>query len=301
MTIRNLENLPLLVSFRAIAEEGSIVAAATRLGVTQSAVSKHLARLRAWLGDPLFVRTSDGMQPTPRAIAIKDQVDAILGGAEGLTQTEAPDPGSFTGTFTLSTTDEVLSTLLPTLVTRMGEAAPDLRLKTMPLQTDYSLHGLETGAVNLLIAVNWHAPEALRQSRLFEDRFVVAMRADNPLAPGDLTLENFAAARHILVAPLGHSQGAIDKPLSDLGLSRQIVASVPAFGLITPDLLGKSGVVTLPARVAQRLAFSDGLILKEPPLTTPSIVYHALWHPRFDREPRLRWMLSLISAALKAG
>lgn len=298
MTDRNLENVHLLPAFRAIMEEGSVVSAADRLGLTQSAVSKHLSRLREWFDDPLFVRTSSGMQPTPRAIELASSVDALLSGAATLTNQSVVDPSTFTGTFALSSTDEVLCRIMPRLLTRLAVAAPDMRLTAIPLAPDYSLHGLEAGAVNLLIAVNWHAPDMLRQTRLFEDRFVVAMHARNPLANTKLTPEIYAAARHILVAPLGMEAGAVDAVLTRRGLARKVIASVPSFGLVTPELLGADAIVTLPERVALRLKTMGEISISELPMASPSIVYHALWHPRFDREPRLRWMRNQIQAVL---
>ena len=297
----NLDNLPLLASFRAIAEEGSVVAAADRLGVTQSAVSKHLARLREWLDDPLFVRTSAGMVPTPRAVEIAATVEDILSGVDALAERPAPDPATFLGTFTLSSTDEVLWTILPGLLQRLADEAPEMRLTAIPLSPDYSLHSLETGTVNLLIGVNWHAPEVLRQTRLMQDRFVVVMRRDNPLAGTTLTPGSYAGARHLLVAPLGMSTGAIDPFLVEHGLARRIVASVPNFTLVTAALLGNDRVVTLPERVAQRLSRRNAdILVTDLPVASPPIVYHALWHPRFDREPRLRWMRTLVADELSA-
>ncbi|MBY8978337.1 LysR family transcriptional regulator [Rhodobacteraceae bacterium NNCM2] len=298
MTKRNLDSLHLLPSFRAIMEEGSVVAAADRLGLTQSAVSKHLSRLREWFGDPLFVRTSSGMQPTPRAIELASGIDALLTEAEALTDQPVVSPASFTGTFTLSSTDEVLCRILPRLLPRLAEAAPDLRLTAVHLAPDYSLHGLETGSVNLLVTVNWHAPDMLRQARLFQDRFVVAMHVGNPLTGTLMTPEVYAAARHVLVAPLGMGAGVIDEVLARQGLTRRVVASVPGFSNVTPELLGTNAIVTLPERVALRLAASGEIVLAELPVSSPPIVYHALWHPRYDREPRLRWMRGEIQRVL---
>lgn len=298
MTNRNLENLHLLPAFKAILEEGSVVDAARRLDLTQSAVSKHLARLREWFDDPLFVRTRDGMMPTPRATELAAGIGALLADADRLTAQQTVDPATFEGTFTLSATDEVLCRILPPLLAKLEAQAPNLRLITVPLAPDYSLHELETGAVNLLVAVNWHAPEVLRQGRLMQDRFVVAMHVDNPLAQGPLTLADYADARHILVAPLGMETGTVDALLAPRGLQRRVIASVPVFGLVTPDLLGPKTLVTLPERVALRMAETQKAVITDLPLPAPPITYHALWHPRFDREPRLRWVRAAVQAAL---
>jgi len=298
MTIRNIEHLPLMASFQAILEEGSVVAAARSLGVTQSAVSKHLARLRDWLGDPLFVRTDGGMRPTPRALELQPRIEAILDQAARLTDTDPPRPESFDGTFTLSATDTILAQLVPGLVDRFSREAPALRLTTLPLATDYSRHALETGAVDMVVAVTWHAPDQLRQRLLFSDRLVLVVHRDHPLAAGEITVAGYAAAEHVIVAPLGQQQGGLDPVLAGLGHRRRLVATVPYFGLMTAELIGRVRVATVPHRVAQPLCRSGDLVIRPLPIPTPPLDYFALWHPRFDREPRRRWVLEQIDGIL---
>lgn len=298
MTIRNIDNLPLLTSFKAILESGSVIDAAETLGLTQSAVSKHLARLRDWLDDPLFVRTSAGLQPTPRALSVRDQVETILRATDKLMADDTPKPSTFAGEFRISATDQVLSRLLPTLVGEIAEAAPKLRLTALPLAPDYSMRDLETGAVNLLIAVNWHAPDQLKQRRLYSDRFVCLMHSSHPLADSALTIEGYAGARHILVAPLGMTEGALDAALAERGLSRKIIATVPSFSLMTTELIGRDRLATMPLRVARELANNADIRIRELPLRAPSIDYFLLWHPRFDREPRLVWIRQCVERIL---
>ena len=289
MPDRNIENLPLLESLAAVLDAGSVGGAAVALGVTQSAVSKHLTRLRAWLDDPLFVRTTSGMEPTPRALAAREQLDVILGAARALESPRPPTPAGFTGELRIVATDEVLGRLVPTLLERIEREAPGLRLTTLPLTPSYSMASLETGAVSLVVAVNWHAPEALKQRHLFADEFACLMHADHPLARGRLTAKRYAAAHHVLAAPLGRSRGLIDRQLADRGLARKIVASVPEFSLVTRELIGKTRVATLPRRVAEERARRVDLVIRRLPFETPRIDYFVFWHPRFDREPRITW------------
>ena len=289
-TAHKLEYLPLLLSLKAVVDEGSVVQAADKLGITQSAVSKHLAKLRHWLGDPLFVRTSSGLQPTPRALAAQEPINAVLHAADQLLEVATVTPASFTGEFRISATDEVLGRLLPELLERVTAEAPRLRLTTLPLAVDYSLHDLETGRVDLLIAVNWHAPESLKQRRAFSDRFVCLMHKDHELVPQKLTAKRYAGARHVLVAPLAMTRGVLDAVLAEQGLTRQIVASVPSFALLTPKLLGKTCVATVPLQVAREVADGAPMVVRELPFRSPPIDYYVLWHPRFDQDPRLGWV-----------
>ncbi|MDJ0758249.1 MAG: LysR family transcriptional regulator [Woeseiaceae bacterium] len=297
MSSRNLKRLPLLEAFDAIMTRGSLVAAADAMNVTQSAVSKQLAQLREWLGDDLFVRTSDGMQPTPRALALRERIESLLEQAASLAREGSIQPADFTGEFVLSATDEVLDRLVPDLVGRLADEAPQLRLITIPIARDYSARQLEAGQVNLLVAVNWHAPDQLKQKRLGSDSFVCLMREDNPLADRNLTLKRYIDATHVLVAPLGYAEGVVDVELKQMGVERHVCASVPAFSMINESVLGGSRITTIPSRVAQRLADNGPFVVKRAPLKLPSTDYYALWHPRFTADPRLRWMLELVTAS----
>ncbi len=297
MSIRNIRKLPLLETFHGIMTRGTLVAAADSMNVTQSAVSKQLAQLREWLDDDLFVRTSDGMQPTPRALALRERVESILEEAAELASEGRMMPSEFSGQFVISATDEILEHLVPILINRLAEEAPGLRLVTLPIVRDYSVRELESGQVNLLVAVNWHAPDLLKQKKLGTDHFVCVMHEDHPLAGENLTLRRYADATHVLVAPLGYEQGVVDLELERLDMSRYVCASVSAFNLINEDVLGNSRIATLPSRVAGRLADNGPFVIKRVPLSLPVTDYYALWHPRFSAEPRFRWVLEAVTRA----
>ncbi len=294
----NVERLPLLRTFKAILEEGSVVGASMTLGVTQSAVSKHLSHLRLWLADELFVRTADGMQPTPRALELHDRIALILDQADQLTNVPKGEPKDFQGDFAISATDEILLRILPKLVEKTAKEAPNLRVATLPLHNDYSLSQLERGKVNLVIAVNWHSPEQLKQRRLFRDHFVCIMRKDHPYAGQKLTLGKYVEAAHVLVAPLGFRLGAIDHALTPLGYTRRLVVSVPSFSMITPDLLSDDKITTVPSRTLGEMQSSEDFVVKKLPFEMPMIDYYALWHPRFDKEPKTLWVKDLIGNIL---
>ncbi len=298
MTYWNTENLALLPAFKAILERRGVSGAARVLGVSQSAVSKQLARLRVWLDDDLFVRSADGMQPTPRALELLPRVEAILAEASALTSAEPVSPTTFGGETVIATTDEIRTPLAPLLLDRIAGASPRLRLTFIPLDPAYSIRGLEAGRVDLVISVNWHAPDQLLQQRLFQDRFVCVMGRKHPLADGALTLEAFAAATHVMVAPLGMTHGVIDTALNRHGLARFVCLSVPDFALVTGDLLGDRRIATLPSRVADQLSKRDGVVVRELPLEAPKVDYYLLWHQRFDRDPRSLWIREQVAAAI---
>ena len=308
MTIWNIPGDPfiLLSTFQALFEHRSVVRAAEALGVTQSAVSKHLSKLRQWFNDDLFLRTSEGMQPTLKAISIRDNVQSILRGIESLSEDTVLEPSMLRGEFVLSTTDEVRRQLLPPLLKKIEEEAPLLRLTLIPLSSDYAYPYLETGRVQLVISVNWHAPSALIQKQLWQDSFVCVLANKNKLADKALSLEDYTRASHLLVAPLGQAHGYIDDLLlAQQQTRRNIRLSLPNFCEVTPELLGAENLVTLPLSVAKTLASDSRLCIKELPLEVPSFAYYMFWHQRFTHHPLNVWMrdniLAIVNQSHGAG
>ncbi|MBT8460215.1 MAG: LysR family transcriptional regulator [Boseongicola sp.] len=288
-----------LQAFAAIYDENSVVRAAQTLGVSQSGVSKQLARLRDHFDDDLFVKTADGMLPTPRAISIEARIRHILEEIDALDGHSRLQPDAFSGTFRIMATDEILKRLMPALDQRLSADAPDLRLTTVPLSNDYGARDLETGQINMVIAVNWHAREHFRQRLLFRDQFKCVMHREHPQADGPLTAESYCETDHVLVAPLGHDSSMIDRMLGERGLNRRITRSVGSFSLLTSELLRSDRMVTVPSAVAQGLLDDGNLRVLDPPFMLPSIDYFALWHPRFQRDERVTWMLDAVLECLR--
>ncbi|SDZ54827.1 transcriptional regulator, LysR family [Jannaschia faecimaris] len=296
MTNRNMSILPLLATFQALLDHGGVSEAARALGVTQSAVSKHLAKLRIAYGDELFIRSPDGMRPTPHATWMSGRVANILAEASALSDVRAFDPKSFQGSMTFSTTDEICGLLVPGLLQIIEREAPQQRVTFLPLQPNYALQQLETGQIDLVISVNWHAPDGLKQSRLTSDSFVCLMGVDHPLAKGQFNTSDFANTQHVMVAPLGLQHGHIDEALAHLDLRRFVRLSVPYFSQITPQILGDTRVVTLPSHVARSIChqYHGALQIHPLPFEVPEFSYFAMWHTRFDKDPRHIWLRGML-------
>ncbi len=301
MTYRNIagERFQLLSTFKAILDQGNVVKAAEVQGMTQSAASKHLQKLRVWFNDELFARTTQGMEPTPKALSIIDQVETILHEMAQLTTSSHFDPAELQGNFTLSITDDISQCILSRLLIQLGKQAPKLRLSVVRWESDYSIQQLETGRVNLVISVNWNAPKQLMQKYLCGDRSVCLMSKSHPLADKILTLDDYANARHIMVAPLGKEQGYVDDLLHQQGHKRFVHLSVPDFSGISYDLLGDQSIVTLPHRVAENLAASAPFVIKPLPFDAPNINYYMFWHRRFNRDNTTAWIRDLVQTVLK--
>jgi len=296
MSIRNVsgERFALLATFKAIYENGGISSAAKVQGITQSAVSKHLQKLREWFKDELFVRTAAGMEPTEKSISLIERVEHILQEVAILSEGSHFDPSQLSGVFTIATTSEVSQRLTPGLLDKLRKLAPRLRITLINLANDYSIRELESGQVGLVISVNWHAPEQLMQKRLFSDRFVCLMHKEHPLSKRKLTIDAYAKATHIMVAPLGKERGYIDEQLSERGLHRQVRLSVPDFSQLETHLLQGEHIVTLPHRVATEMRKKDTLTIKQLPFDVPGFDYYLFWHRRFSKENTNRWMRELV-------
>ena len=303
MTIKNVagEPIQLLSTFKAIYENGSINAAANVRGITQSAVSKHLQKLRVWFDDDLFSRTNDGMEPTAKAISLIDRIEHILYEMNVLLEEETFNPQSLSGTLTIATTSEISHKLTPALVKLLCKQSPDLRITIVHLSPDYFLRELESGKVDFVISVNWHAPDQLMQKRLFSDEFVCVMSQSNPLSQQDeIALEDYLAAPHIMVAPLGMDKGFIDNILLKRGLKRKIRLSVPDFQQLDGRLLGQEHIVSLPTQVAKSFAKQSRqkVVLKPLPMKVPCVDYYLFWHRRFHNGRLNQWMRAAIQSIL---
>ncbi len=300
MTIRNIngERFTLLATFKAIYENGGISSAADVQGITQSAVSKHLQKLREWFKDELFVRATGRMEPTEKAVSLIERVEHILQEVAILSETSDFDPAVLSGVFTIATTSEVSQRLTPGLLKKLSKLAPHLRITIINLANDYSIRELESGKVDLVISVNWHAPEQLIQKRLYNDRFVCLMHKQHPLAKRKLTLETYAKAMHVMVAPLGKDRGFIDEQLTQRGLRRHVRLSVPDFSQLEAHLLRGEHIVTLPHRVALDLRKKDELMIKQLPFEVPGFDYYMFWHRRFSNQSANRWVRKIVVGLL---
>ena len=288
------EQLKLLYAFKLLFEEGSVVKAASRQNMTQSAVSKQLKKLREWFDDELFVRTAAGMEPTEKAVQVIQQVQSIVAMLDDLDNARSFLPTQLSDPICIETTDEISRRLCPPLLRALDVQAPNVALTIKRLNQKYSLSDLESGKVDVVISVNWHAPEQLIQKRLCSDQFVVLMSKDHPLALKRLSVTDYANAQHLLVAPLGMRRGYIDEVLEQRGYKRNVRLSVPSFSEVTSDLLDAGYIVTLPNQVALTLAKGSTVTIQSLPFELPMFNYYLFWHRRFNNNQRNVWIRELI-------
>ncbi len=287
-------DLNLLVALDALLAEGSVVGAARRLGLSASAMSRTLARLRAATGDPLLVRAGRGLVPTPRAAMLRDRVQHVVEEARAVLRLEAGlDLATLDRTFTIRANEGFLEQSAACLVVAVTAAAPGVRLRFAP-KPDKDVQPLRQGLVDLDIGVLGETGPEVRVQALFRDRFIV-VRAGHALAAGDVTPERYAACGHVVTSRRGRTVGPVDEALAALGLARVAVAVVPGFPAALAIARASDLVALVPER--QTAAARGGMHGFPLPVQTEAITVSQMWHPRLDADPAHRWMRGLVFAA----
>jgi DNA-binding transcriptional LysR family regulator len=296
-------DLNLLVAFDALARERSVTAAARRLGVTQSAVSHALRRLRGLLGDELFVRGQGGMLLTPRAQALVTPLrSGLVTLGRALKQPAEFDPGTAQRAFRIASPDLFDVLVIPRLLERIRKLAPGVDLSIVPVAPGGSVaERLETGEVDVAVAPRFDtelpgqgqlSASGLVRSALFRDVFVCLVRADHPALParGKLTLDAYAQLSHLLVAPRGEGRGYIDEALAKVGHTRRIALRIPHFYSALGIVEKSDLILTAPSALARIDGPARAVRALAPPLALPTHTVNLIWHERFTKEPGQRWL-----------
>lgn len=291
-------DLNLLVALDALLQTRSVQAAARRVGLTPSAMSHALDRLRALFDDPLLVRAGRGMVPTPRAEALAGPLRATLTDVEGLLlPAGAFDPARLSRTFRVRLPDSLTVVLLPRLEGLLAAEAPGVDLHLQPLDGE-TLVALRDGRTDAAVAILPDAPADVRGRPLLDERFVCVARVGHPAVHGALDLDTFCALTHVLVATRGSTvRGPVDDVLAELGRSRRVARLVPSF---LPALVLASRtdhVLTIAKSVADALAGPLGLQVLEPPLPLPPYTLSLHWHARDDVDEAQAWFREAILRA----
>lgn len=288
-------NLNLLAVLDALLAERSVTRAAMQLGLSQSATSHALRRLRAFFDDPLLVRGSAGMVPTALAEELAAPVRRGLLELQRAVRRELDfDPGRSNRTFSVATADHPLLTGLPRFMDHAAVAAPETGLNVMPL-TDGLAKRLEVGEVDLVLAgaeaeMILALDNGLIRTLAVAEDFVCVARKDHPLLQNQsLDLETYLALPHLLVSPTGMGPGIADTVLARRGLKRRIAVRVPYFSGAPHFLAGSNLIATLPRAMAEAGQEIAALKIHAPPIELPRSEAFLWWHQRFQRDPGHAW------------
>jgi DNA-binding transcriptional LysR family regulator len=288
-------DLKLLAVINELHRTRNVSHAAENLQLSQSTTSMRLARLRKYFGDPLFVRTSTGMEPTPRATELVE----ILNQAENLLQRALEhqitfEPAISDRVFHICARDIGQLRLLPRLMRRLKEIAPAVRIDVQNI-SENTPKQLESGALDLAVGFFPLMGAGFCQQKLFKERFVCAVRKDHPRIKSELTLAQFESEVHLAVTTPGTSHGIVERTLDTRKIRRKV-------GLRVPSVLGISAIipetdflVIIPEQMGLILAKSRSIKLFNLPFSVPTYLIKQHWHERYSQDPANKWLRGVIS------
>lgn len=294
----------LLRVLHALLTECSVSRAARRLNQSQPAVSTSLRRLREITGDPLLVRSRDGMTPTERGAALLEPVKQALASIESIVNGQVRfDPALTRRVFNIATPDYLHATLLARITSHMRQYAPQSQIVFHSLGPDQDFsQALESGELDVVIG-NWpQPPEQLRITTLFEEEVVCLMRADHPLAARPMSIKQYLDAEHLAPTPYSVGRrGVIDLHLARERLKRKVMAYVPYFNLVPYVLLQTDMLFTGPRMFAEHCADIQPLSIVRSPIDFPKMSFYLLWHDRTQHAEECRWFREQIVKLARAA
>ena len=288
----------MLVILRDLVRLQKTTAVAAQLGLSQSAISHALARLREAFADQLFVRRPSGLEPTLRALELLPKVETILRLAQDALDVPTQfDPISSTRSFRLAGNDLVGALITPSLVGLLRRQAPGCRVAFQFAVGAASLNALRTNDLDLAIGRIWNLAEDFQATPVFEESFVVVVRKNHPGVRTKMSLEDYLALDHILVSFRGGFMGMVDRALKRRRLKRRVVASVPMFMTAMTTVAQSNLAATVPSRLAAKHARQLGLAVFEALLKIDPFTISLVRHARSASDLGLDWLANKIIEA----
>jgi DNA-binding transcriptional LysR family regulator len=287
-------DLNLLVALDALLREQSVSAAARRLGLSTSAMSRTLSRLRASLGDPILVPAGRGMVATPHALAIAEEVHVLKDAVQTVLSPQSTvDIREVRRDFTIRANEAFVLIYAAGLSAAVTNAAPGIRLRFAP-RSDKDVQPLRDAAIDLDIGVVPPDSGELRCQSLFEDRFVGVARVGHPIFDADrITAERSGAWGHVLFSTQADFAGPIDRALAKLGRYRDVRLIVPSFPAVIAVAAASDLIGSIPQSYC-KAAPTDQIRTFDLPVAVPGFNITQAWHPRMDADPAHRWLRALI-------
>ena len=290
----NTVDLNLFLVFQAIYVTRSVTLAGERIGMTQSAASNALKRMRERFSDPLFVRTPEGMTPTPLADRLISSIDAGLGKfAQAIDQGRQFDPATSERTFRVAINDIGQLVMMPQLLAAAQEEAPFVRFETVDASMADAKQGMMHGQIDLAVG-SWKAMgQAFYEQRLFDETFVVLMSSNNPLAAGEMRFDEYLSAKHIAYRPSGATDTELQNTLNRAGvLGQRNVVLTAAHSLGLSAIVASSNLLlTAPRRLAQAMISTRADLKMGPtPFEVAPFAIRQQWHEKFQVDGGSRWL-----------
>jgi DNA-binding transcriptional LysR family regulator len=273
----------------------SVSAAAQNLSLSQSTVSMALARLRKHYGDPLFVRNSVGMEPTPRGVELIEVMkSAEVYMHQALEHRSVFDPLKSEKAFRICSTDIAQFTLLPPLLKRLRRSAPTISVTLLEMSSRTHAQ-LESGEAELAVGFIPPKGAGFCGQRLFQDRFVCAVRSDHPRVNKTLTLREFERESHVAVATSGTGHSIVEEIIEAKHVRREVELRVPGFIGLGPILANSDLIAILPEQLGRFFAETGRISLVEVPFEIPPYYIYQLWHGRLHHDPANRWFRKVMA------
>jgi len=288
-------DLNLLVVFHHLLLHKRVSAVAQVLGMSQPAVSSALGRLRASLGDELFLRTQGGMEPTPYALQLAEPVAVALDGLQqALNVRAAFDPASSTRSFNIAMTDVGEMYFLPVLIDALASSAPGVTLQVVSVTQSALKEDMASGRIDLAMGLLPQLQAGFFQQALFKQKYICLMRKAHPLAGKNrLSLNAFTEAEHVRILASGTGHGRVDVALEKQGLRRRFRLTVPHYVALGDVLSHSDLVATVPERFADRTLLPFELVKRDLPIAVDESAIHQFWHSRLHRDPGHQWLRRL--------
>ena len=287
-------DMNLLLTFDAIYRHQNLSAAAVELGLTQPAVSAALKRLRERFGNPLFVRTSHGMRPTPYADSVAVKITRVMDIVREVDQPTEFSPQTTTINFRVYINDVGMLLVMPQVFRYVSVHAPNAKLTMLDLRPDEVVEALDTGAIDVAVGYFLGMPNWAHQQSVRNTSYVCAVRSQHPTIHDSLSLEQFLNTKHGMYWTTGSPHSAVEETLARLDLTRDVMLRVPRFSAL-PFLIAQSDlIVTIPEDLG--VAFSSLMDIKlfKPPLKLPNFEIRQYWHERLHADAANKWLRTVI-------
>lgn len=289
-------DLNLLPVFLALMEERNVTRAAVRLGITQPALSNALARLRATLNDPLFVRERYGMQPTPKALELAPAISGALARLDDLILGQRDfDPSKAERQIVMAPNSYVEFAIMPAIVTRLRDLAPKISLRLVPYGTDLAETGVISGQTAMALGRIIDPPDNLIVQHLMSDGLQCVVRADHPRIGNRITKREYEAMKHVNMLPPGRLRIGLFQALQRKGLKRDVAVSVTHFLAIPEMIAATDYCATLPNQICRRLTHDKRLKFMPAPVDLGTFPVQMAWHVRYRSDPAHRWLRQVVA------